>query len=341
MKVDHPLGKMKYWRRLLHPSEFAAFALKYNRHSLRLPRVRPALERHFMNHVKNRYRHFDPRQQLWETIAIQTIDDCNGTCRFCPNSVLKRTKTALHADTFGQILAELAQLEYRNAMVLDLQCDPFLDSRIEEFTARASAACPQASIFLSTNGYALTEPRYHEILRSPNVDLVVNDYTADQRVLGKIRSWHIASEERCRSRFVCKPQPNSITNLGFMPTRFRLPLRQACNVPFRELSIIATGECVLCCSDWQKEHVVGNVGASSLKEIWCGEPLQEVRAKLMDNRREGLCAKCDDIGYRPKMRTAETSTAAARVQPSYRLEIPEPRAAESPQEKTDERVPSR
>ncbi len=313
MKVDTPIGKTKYWRRLLHASEFAAFALKYNRHRLRFPWVRPALERLFMDRVKERYRTFDPEQQLWQTIAIQTIDDCNGRCCFCPNSVLKRTKARMDVDTFMCIIAELAPMDYRDAIVLDLQCDPFLDDRIEEFTTTASSACPHASIFLSTNGLALTESRYHDILRCPNVDLVVNDYTADQRVLEKVRGWDTSPEERRRSRFVCKPQPNSITNLAHMPTRFRLPLRQSCIIPFRELSVLASGECVVCCSDWRREQVVGDVRESSLREIWCGEALREIRAQLMDNVRAGLCARCDEMGYRPKMRTVETVPVPAET----------------------------
>ena len=122
MKIDNPMGKTKYWRRLLHPPELAAFALKYNRHRLRFPWVRPALERLFMDRVKDRYRSFDPQQQLWQTIAIQTIDDCNGRCCFCPNSLLKRTKAKMNMDTFGRIIGELEELDYRDAIVLDLQC---------------------------------------------------------------------------------------------------------------------------------------------------------------------------------------------------------------------------
>jgi hypothetical protein len=216
-------------------------------------------------------------------------------------------------DTFGRILAELEELDYRDAIVLDLQCDPFLDDRIEEFTAMTSSACPRASVFLSTNGLALTESRYHEVMRWPNVDLAVNDYTADQRVLEKIRRWQIAPEEQRRSRFVCKPQPVSITNLGHMPSRFRLPLRQSCIIPFRELSIVASGECVICCSDWQKEQVVGDVRESSLREIWGGEALREVRTELTNNVRGGLCAKCDEMGYRPRMRTVEAVPVTAEA----------------------------
>ena len=313
MKIDNPMGKTKYWRRLLHPPEFAAFALKYSRHRLRFPWVRPALERLFMDRVKDRYRNFDPRQQLWQTIAIQTIDDCNGRCCFCPNSLLKRTKARMSMDTFARIIGELEELDYRDAIVLDLQCDPFLDERMEEFTGMASSACPRASVFLSTNGLALTESRYHEVMQWPNVDLVVNDYTVDQRILEKVGNWHIAPEERRRSRFVCKPQPVSITNLGHMPSRFRLPLRQSCIIPFRELSIVASGQSVICCSDWQKEQVMGDVRESSLREIWCGEALQEVRAELMNNVRAGLCGKCDEMGHRPRMRAVETVPVMAEV----------------------------
>ncbi len=332
MKVDSRMGKVRYWRRLTNPLEFAGFALKYSRHKLRLPRVRPPVERFFMNRVMSRHRDFDPRRQLWQAIAIQTIDNCNGSCWFCPSRRLQRTKEKMETDTFKRIIGELKELEYRDAIVLDLQCDPFLDNRIEEFTGMASSACPHASIFLSTNGLALTEDRYHNVMRWPNVDLVVNDYTSNQRILERMSSWSVSPEEARRSRFVRKPQPNSITNLGgHMPSRFRLPLRQSCIIPFREMSIVSSGECVVCCSDWKREHVMGDVRMNSLQEIWCDEPLAEVRASLMNNVRPGLCAKCDDMGYRPTMRAVETVEAAGGASR---------RAADKPAEKPAEVVAS-
>ncbi len=306
MKIDNRIGKLKYWRRLINPFELVAFTLRYRRHGLRLQLVRSPLERLFMNHIKCRYRNFDPHKHIWQVICIQTVHDCTGTCWFCPNRTLTRTKTRMGIEIFKDIINELRELDYRDAILLHLQCDPFIDSRIEEFTAIASSWCPQASIFLSTNGLVLTECKYHNIMQWPNVDLIVNDYTANQGVLTKVRSWHITRDEQRRSRFVYKPEPDNITNMGGnMPSKFRLSLQQSCILPFKEIAITASGECVLCCSDWQKKHVMGDIKTNSLMDIWCGGAFKAVRAKLVNNIREGLCAKCDHMGYRPKMRSVD------------------------------------
>ena len=133
MRITNRIGKLKYWRRLTRPSELAAFALKYSRHKLRLPGVRPVLERTFMNRVKKRHRNFDSHRQIWHAIAIQTICGCNGSCWFCPSRSLKRNNEPMDIEVFKKIVSELELLEYCGAIVLDLQCDPFFDDRIEEF----------------------------------------------------------------------------------------------------------------------------------------------------------------------------------------------------------------
>ena len=69
----------------------------------------------------------------------------------------------------------------------------------------------------------------------------------------------------------------------------------ACVLPFRDLNIWADGKAVVCCEDWNEEHVVGDLNTQTLKEIWTGEPLAAVRRKHI--ARQGhdvpLCAKCN------------------------------------------------
>jgi hypothetical protein len=70
----------------------------------------------------------------------------------------------------------------------------------------------------------------------------------------------------------------------------------ACVKPFKDLNIWADGIAVLCCEDWNEEHVVGDLKTQTIAEIWRGERLAEVRRK----HRAGcggdvpLCAKCDN-----------------------------------------------
>jgi radical SAM protein with 4Fe4S-binding SPASM domain len=70
---------------------------------------------------------------------------------------------------------------------------------------------------------------------------------------------------------------------------------QACVLPFSTLNIWADGTAVLCCEDWDEEHKVGDLNEQSLREIWQGERLNEVRRLHMEKRGHEveICRKCN------------------------------------------------
>ena len=68
-----------------------------------------------------------------------------------------------------------------------------------------------------------------------------------------------------------------------------------CVLPFRELNIWSDGKAVLCCEDWNEEHVVGDLNTQSLSEIWRGAVLRQARrlhARLQGDQ-IGICARCN------------------------------------------------
>lgn len=71
--------------------------------------------------------------------------------------------------------------------------------------------------------------------------------------------------------------------------------KAACVRPFRELNIWANGKAVLCCEDWNEEHVVGDLNHQTLGEIWQGEALRRVRAAHASGCGGDipLCASCN------------------------------------------------
>ena len=84
-----------------------------------------------------------------------------------------------------------------------------------------------------------------------------------------------------------------------------MPGGGTCVLPFRDLNIWADGRAVLCCEDWNEEHVIGDLRSESLSEIWHGARMRAVRE--LHKRGEGgkveICAKCDhwmapDMGAR-------------------------------------------
>jgi radical SAM protein with 4Fe4S-binding SPASM domain len=70
---------------------------------------------------------------------------------------------------------------------------------------------------------------------------------------------------------------------------------QPCILPFREMNIWSDGRAVLCCDDWNEEHVVGDLNTQTLREIWQGEALHKARSLHLEKRGQEIeiCAKCN------------------------------------------------
>lgn len=65
--------------------------------------------------------------------------------------------------------------------------------------------------------------------------------------------------------------------------------------PIQAMHVLLNGDCVICCNDWVREIVVGNVNESSLKEIWNSNTYKH-HVKLIYSGKENpehMCANCD------------------------------------------------
>lgn len=71
-------------------------------------------------------------------------------------------------------------------------------------------------------------------------------------------------------------------------------IRNWCQRPMKQLSVLTTGEVVLCCAIWNKELIVGNVNENTLYEIWNSELMNYYRDNLKNGNIENLfpCNHC-------------------------------------------------
>ena len=69
---------------------------------------------------------------------------------------------------------------------------------------------------------------------------------------------------------------------------------QACDLPFSSMAVLFNGDVILCCQDWRRQVVIGNVKTSSLSDIWNGKAFDELRRKIVEKRYNEIqsCAKC-------------------------------------------------
>lgn len=68
-----------------------------------------------------------------------------------------------------------------------------------------------------------------------------------------------------------------------------------CIRPSRDMMILFNGDAPLCCVDWFRTVIVGNVAEQSVQEVWNGPRLQEVREALRTGdplRLPDICRNC-------------------------------------------------
>ena len=69
-----------------------------------------------------------------------------------------------------------------------------------------------------------------------------------------------------------------------------------CKHPFEEFVIAHDGKVSICCLDFDFKVVVGDVSKESIRDIWNGQALNDVRQKMIDGRYQDLdiCSQCNN-----------------------------------------------
>jgi radical SAM protein with 4Fe4S-binding SPASM domain len=66
-----------------------------------------------------------------------------------------------------------------------------------------------------------------------------------------------------------------------------------CVNPFRQLNILFNGECIICCHDWNRATVIGDVRTQTLEEVWNSPRINEVRRLVLRKKYDRIAA-CKD-----------------------------------------------
>jgi radical SAM protein with 4Fe4S-binding SPASM domain len=70
--------------------------------------------------------------------------------------------------------------------------------------------------------------------------------------------------------------------------------RKECAIPLTSIGILADGSVLLCCTDWRRESIVGNVRDSSLYDIWHSQKVSRFRSNALANLLDHpICQRCD------------------------------------------------
>jgi radical SAM protein with 4Fe4S-binding SPASM domain len=70
-----------------------------------------------------------------------------------------------------------------------------------------------------------------------------------------------------------------------------------CYSPFLEMSILFNGDVILCCQDWNRTTILGNLYRASIKEIWNSDELNKIRRLIMKKQYSQIaaCKHCSKV----------------------------------------------
>ncbi|MFQ5678361.1 MAG: radical SAM/SPASM domain-containing protein [Gemmatimonadota bacterium] len=93
-----------------------------------------------------------------------------------------------------------------------------------------------------------------------------------------------------------RAHPEITDNGAIAPEEDEFKFATYCTIPFWRAWILWNGDMVLCCVDWERAHVFGNVHDRSIREIWNSEGYRQYRERMRRNDFAGtLCEHCQGI----------------------------------------------
>lgn len=238
---------------------------------------------------------------LFNKIEIETINQCNNTCAFCPVNVHldKRQPMVMAKELFQKIIFQLEELHYSGAINLFSNNEPLLDPFLLERLEFTRIHLPNAFIFIYTNGILLTPEKLMQLL--PYVDFIhINNYNTDPQLLPshqRLQTTLITNQvspEKVEIHLRNKTECLS-TRGGQAPNRTRKAvLSSPCILPFSQMVIRPSGQVSFCCNDAYGLYTMGDVSYESLTDIWYGKAFQKSRENMLKSRSfQKPCTNCD------------------------------------------------
>jgi radical SAM protein with 4Fe4S-binding SPASM domain len=224
-------------------------------------------------------------------IEINVIDSCNRSCDACPHSDDSYNFRYGRGDvTLYHRLAEQLR-EYTNSITLCGYGEPTMFKQLTD-AIRILRTTP-AQIELTTNGELLTVDKVRELFNAGldfiNISVYEEAYVEHTNELVSILD---SSQYLVRDRYL--NQIKIVDRKGVLDETGKAK-SNPCYLPSYKMIVNYNGDVYLCCNDWTRKNIYGNVSETNIFTIW-EERMTEKRMELLAGNRQGCCSHCDIDG---------------------------------------------
>lgn len=232
-------------------------------------------------------------------VELEVGSRCNRACSYCPVSLDPRPPVLarMGEEVFEAVVRQLAAAAFAGRISYHLYNEPLLRRDLARLVATVDQVLPEALQLLNTNGDLLDDARYAE-LREAGVDYFY--VTRHEPGPYPQRPFQV----------VQYADALTLTNRGgalpHLPAPSTEAPRTSCWAPSEMLVVTVSGDVLLCYEDARREHVLGNVLASGLTEIWNDPGTVRLRERLRGGARNAtsICRACSNTSHATPGRSA-------------------------------------
>lgn len=228
------------------------------------------------------------------SIMIETHSKCNYAMIHprCPMHHVKERVT-LPIDNIIGVLEELGAYDFDGTFYPFNYSEPMIDPRMFWIVAMAKQIMPKIKVVTYTNGFMIDEQMIKEMLDVGFNRINISVYTPEEGVFFRKILKKFPNNREVLRAIQRWPMDQQMNDKVFWDKEINL--KRSCPAPYKFITINSFGEVVLCCHDWQRKHVLGNIKEESLRHILTKPEVIEMYYNLINGNRKPywLCSRCN------------------------------------------------
>jgi len=230
-------------------------------------------------------------------VLIETTNRCNYSNIHlkCPLSLIKEKKI-LSFDYICKVLDELGKYDFSGIIYPFNYSEPLIDPRFFLIIREIKKRVPKARVWIYTNGFMVDDNMLKELddLGIERINFSVYSESEGiyihKMILRNRDSMNVTLRAYQRYPF-CQKMNDKISWYESNP----ININRGCPSPYKFLTINSFGEVIICCHDWKRKHVLGNIKEESIKDIFLKDEVIEMYYNLIkgDRNKYYLCSRCN------------------------------------------------
>lgn len=254
-----------------------------------------------------------------KSILIETCNNCQGKCFFCPYDEIRRKEKTIFLDfkVITRLVDEIANHKFERLTLFNNN-EPLLDNRIYDIIAYAHQKMPDIEITLSTNGRLLSQECLKKLKTSGLSTLYISIPSLKEEEYREMMSYDLSKIVKIIDG-ICNPEIIKMIRIAIPRTKYYdndefvsfFKLRNIdlcswdveykedwniankiknivdfsnysgpCDRPMDQAVILADGDMVICCRDWNKDNIIGNVKDKTIYEIWKNQKMIDIQENI-------------------------------------------------------------